>query len=769
MKIKKAAPARTTSKKRLFHVALRALITFALVLLICPVTGSAVADNGGSISGTVTNDDGQPLANVDVSVYKTWPSCDGNSSFHSHTDANGNYSVTGLCAGSYIVGFTDSSGNHVHQYYNNKPDLDMADPVSVTTGSNTPNINAVLTGGSISGTVTDQAGMKLANIDVEAYDAATGSGVGYVWTDANGNYFIGGLETGSYKVEFDRDHSDGGNYASQFFNNKPDWASADLVAVSSGNIPNINASLAPGGTITGTVTNILGQPLQGITVLVYDANSGTALGNDYSDANGSYTLFGLSTGSYKVKFNNCWNCNYLTQFYNNKPDLASADAIPVIQGSVTHNINVSLATAGSISGTVVNVAGQAVANINVSAYDATSGSFAGSASTDTNGNYLIGGLATGSYKVEFLEDYMGGGNYITQYYSNKPDLSSADVVFVTEGSTTLGINASLQPTGGMITGHIGDMAGTPMPDIIVQVHDAASGMLVGNNIWTDVYGNYAIGGLATGSYKVSFFDVNGNHMTQFFNNKPNFALADMVPVTQGSITPDINASLFPSGSIQGFVTDQNGQPLSNIEVEVYTDDGFWGGSGSTYGGFYSVRRLVMSGDYKVEFRDLSGNFATQYYNNQPHFDLADPVTIRLGETVGNVDASMAHAVVNCNGQKPDLTLSASRAYWSSYTDYLNRFLSVDYKIDNPLGPDAARVTISEVVCTGGITPVTALPARIADTIPTGTNASATFVYHIPDGVNSFRSYTLGYTEDVCGNFFSYYAQSMPGAPGTYPG
>ena len=55
------------------------------------------------------------------------------------------------------------------------------------------------------------------------------------------------------------------------------------------------------------------------------------------------------------------------------------------------------------------------------------------------GGHLI--LAAGTYKVQF-QDCSGGG-HVTEWYNNRPDMSSADVVTITQGSTTPNINAQL--------------------------------------------------------------------------------------------------------------------------------------------------------------------------------------------------------------------------------------------------------------------------------------------------------------------------------------
>ncbi len=61
------------------------------------------------------------------------------------TDASGNYTIDGLEAVAYRVGFYDCVSNRVlDEYYNDKSTLAAADPVSVTVGSDTSGIDAEL-------------------------------------------------------------------------------------------------------------------------------------------------------------------------------------------------------------------------------------------------------------------------------------------------------------------------------------------------------------------------------------------------------------------------------------------------------------------------------------------------------------------------------------------------------------------------------------------------------------------------------------------------
>lgn len=81
------------------------------------------------------------MASAEVDVYDS----SGNFVAAAETASDGTYSVSGLDTGTYKVGFVFFEGNYyAAQFYNGKCSLATADPVSVTAGSTTSNINAAL-------------------------------------------------------------------------------------------------------------------------------------------------------------------------------------------------------------------------------------------------------------------------------------------------------------------------------------------------------------------------------------------------------------------------------------------------------------------------------------------------------------------------------------------------------------------------------------------------------------------------------------------------
>ena len=307
----------------------------------------------GSISGTVTGPSSNPLAGICVNAFDSG----GNIASLGSTDASGNYTLSGLSGlgltpGDYRLQFSDCSFNNVlSEYYNDKSTLAAADPISVTAGSDTSGINAQLASaapGSISGTVIGPSSSPLQNICVSALNSY-GNPAGLDITDASGNYTLSGLglTPGDYRIHFLVCSSN--NVLSEYYNDKPSFESADPVAVTGGSVTSgINAQLATGGSISGTVTNSSAVPLGGICVAAYDpSNFEYPVTDDITDASGNYSVDRLTTGDYLLRFSDCGSNNVLSEYYNDKASLDSADPVAVIGGSVTSGINAQLAPDGT--------------------------------------------------------------------------------------------------------------------------------------------------------------------------------------------------------------------------------------------------------------------------------------------------------------------------------------------------------------------------------------------------------------------------------------
>ena len=157
------------------------------------------------------------------------------------------------------------------------------------------------------------------------------------------------------------------------------------------------------GQITGVaIDSATSAPIAGICVKAYNS-SGGVLASAQTNSSGAYTLSSVPTGSAQVGFSSgCGTVTYLTQYYNAKPSLASANAITVPAGGTASGINAAMLAGGQITGTVTASATKtALAAICVQAYN-SGGVAVASSQTNSSGVYTLSALPTGSYQVGFM-------------------------------------------------------------------------------------------------------------------------------------------------------------------------------------------------------------------------------------------------------------------------------------------------------------------------------------------------------------------------------
>jgi 5-hydroxyisourate hydrolase-like protein (transthyretin family) len=312
---------------------------------------------------------------------------------------------------------------------------------------------------------------------------------------------------------------------------------------------------------------------------------------------------------------------------------------------------------GRISGTV-EAGGKPAESVSVEVFTAGR-ELVGSATTNASGTYEVASLAAGSYKVEFIPGH--GSMDAPQFYSGKPSFAEATEVLVEEEKTHSGIDAELHE-GGSITGTVTGAGTGGLEHVDVFVSIAGEELIGGGFAVTGAAGKYEIKGLPTGSYTVEFYPEYGyglNFVPQYYENADLLGDAKKVSVTEGTNTPGINAELKEGGKISGTVTDASThKPVANVYVSAYKtsgggEEGFEENYAKTNAsGEYTIIGLV-SGTYKVEFEAEPGTgteYIKQYYNDEPAFASANPVTANQGSTTPGINAALVRkAPVNTAG------------------------------------------------------------------------------------------------------------------------
>ncbi len=583
---------------------------------------------GGELKGRATSaQGGGPIAGLEACAYGE--GTEGRSC--ALTDAAGDYVITGLATGSYRLWFSvpsKSTLSFLEQEY------DHGAAVKVSAGGETTGLNVSMEpGGSIAGQVTSAtAPGGIAEVEVCAGPACTE-------TDAEGNYTLTSLEPSQYQVSF---RPGGYEYAAQYYPGKVYASEAQLVTVKAGATASaIDATLAPGSTIKGTVTSAATTlPLAGASVCRYATGEESYGFCEATNSAGEYAFYGLAATSYKLSFGAAGN--FLPTYYNGKSSLASADRVTLAPGETRSLLNTALATGGSITGQVLDAgAKDAIKGIEVCA------SGAGILTrpcgvTSSSGRYTIEGLPSGEYTVYFFTPYESSLNYLPQYFDGAESQAQATRVAVTAGDATERVDAAMSP-GAEISGQVkraGD--GTAVANAFVELY--AQGLAyVSRTTTTAQDGSYSFKGLPAGEYKVFFSPPSGSDLeTQYYNGQETLAQANAITVATAGSATGVDAALRPDGAISGHVTRSDSKaPLAEIHVCVYQ------GYSQLYGactvtdqdGAYEIQGLA-AGHYSVEFYSGTAGFVTQYFSGKATLGEATTITVTSGKTSENVDAAL---------------------------------------------------------------------------------------------------------------------------------
>lgn len=173
-------------------------------------------------------------------------------------------------------------------------------------------------------------------------------------------------------------------------------------------------SVAGAASISGTVSDETGAPITSgdVCVTASPAQFGFGATSGRTGADGRYTLPGLRTGPYYVRFDDCEDSSRtdVGQWYGS-PRLGDSTVVIVQEDEDRTGVDQRLTAGTSISGTVVDEQGEPLSGICVSAQDTSGPTFpapdtvGGATYTDADGRYVlrrIPPLADG-YVVQFRD------------------------------------------------------------------------------------------------------------------------------------------------------------------------------------------------------------------------------------------------------------------------------------------------------------------------------------------------------------------------------
>ena len=577
------------------------------------------------------------------------------------TDADGNYSFTGLGDGTYTVQ-VDKTGPLASTEQTEDPS-GQGDSRSqaITFTRFDPDVTNVNFGYAedytISGTVYyDKDRSETLNNGEPGFDGITvnllneaGATVATTTTKADGTYSFAKLPAGKYTVKVEP--SDLLKKLEQ--TEDPDGTkdhTSGVVQVNHDNpsVQNVNFGYATNYTIKGTIYRDAdrsesledGEKLyQGVTVDLLD-NAGNVVATTTTDASGAYAFTNLEEGTYKVRVRKEGPIADLdqTEDPDATKDNTSGDITLELNDPIKENVNFGYISDNSISGTVYRDDNRSGAlNSGESGYpeqtvqlldkDGTviattktdaDGTVVATTMTDADGAYSFDKLPAGTYTVTVVQDGPIAGLEQTGDPDATKDNASEPITLNNDNPSTTDVNFgyvnnnSLSGTVYRDDSRNGDQDGTEpgYSGVTVQLLDK-DGQVIATTT-TDANGNYSFDKLPDGTYSVTVVKDGELADTEQTEDPDTTKDNASEPVTLNEDNPSkdhIDFGYVPDYSIHGLVyrdgdrseshgADEKG--YANQTVELRDKDGKVVATTTTDAdGAYSFEKLP-AGDYTVK-------------------------------------------------------------------------------------------------------------------------------------------------------------------------
>ncbi len=522
----------------------------SLILTFCSVFLISHSSFASSVSGTVKDDTGATIDNVEIVTQA------GGEFLYGTTNASGKFTVTGLSAGKYHFKVSKSESGYATSHLWN---------IEVNKSGTTAGLEVEITKkkGTITGTIQDGSGKPVANAFVEGFESQLTGAYGYNkdTTDASGNFTLDGLPVGTYDVRVKKSG----------FSAK--WSEG--IKLTDGSTETITISMSSGtGKISGKITD---TSQKGISGALVNAQGGAVVSKAVTGVDGSYTLADLVSGKYGITVK---KKGYSRGIKRN---------INVTSGKTTTGVNIVLYDAGksgSIAGTVTDSStGKPIKNAKITANSTTGGTGVGNELTNNKGKFNITSLPPDTYVIYFSAD----GYASSQKYGIK----------VSKGKTAT-VNLKASDNVGAITGKITDKKGKPLSGFTLFAGARKKGPGWGNGR-SDSDGKYAIENLPPQPYNIHV-PASNSYGGQWKRD---------VKVASKKTNAGINFQLVSSGlTISGKVKDSNNRPLKDVKVEAFeiTEGEIelgYGITSSDKNGNFKIKRLLPGEAYRI-FTDLAG-------------------------------------------------------------------------------------------------------------------------------------------------------------------
>ena len=296
-----------------------------------------------------------------------------------------------------------------------------------------------------------------------------------------------------------------------------------LVAAST---TNFNLNIPPStSSFSGKVLSNLQLPLNLVKIYLTNSQSGNILDSTLTDINGAYSL-GVTAGTYKlVAVKRGYTSDNITLQINTGENLNTVN--------FTLNENFALLTGNVVDNTLIAISG-AVVNLSSQSGGAT-------ATTSSAGDFVFSKLLGDIYSINISKP--GYSDSLISNYSIRDGESKS-------------VNVTLRKLNGKISGKVTDNNMVPLPQATVTAKDQTNHVF---SSITDNTGDYQINSLNTGDYTVTASKSGYSDSLQ---------IALTITLQNLEATANFNDFVLNKGRLSGIVRDNLGNPLLQAQINI---------------------------------------------------------------------------------------------------------------------------------------------------------------------------------------------------------
>ncbi|MGL4670435.1 MAG: hypothetical protein ACRCVG_07600 [Methanobacteriaceae archaeon] len=513
--------------------------------------------NSTNISGTLVDENGNPIANktVTLTINSTSTNISTNISTNVTTDATGkfNYNYTVINSGSINIRFDFNGDNTFNPSTNttsfNGLKLDtniIINNIIDTKVGNSTNISGILVdenGNYVGGRVVS---LVINGVVVNVTTNGTG-GFTYVYTV---------VSSGSIGVRFDFEGDD-------TFNPSTNTTSFNGLKIDTNIIINniIDTKIGTNASINGTLVDENGNPISNKTVtLTINSTSTNISTNVTTDATGkfNYNYTVINSGSINIRFD--FNGD---NTFNPSTNTTSFNGLKLDTNIIVNNIiDTKIGTNASISGILVDENGNPIINANITIIIANSSY---TVTTGIDGNFSLKYPVSFSGSILVIYHYLGNDTYSSSSNITSFNGLKISTMIIADNISTTSVGNNVNITGTLVDENNINISN----ETIIIILNGVSYNVITNSSGGFIL-NYAV--TSTGAIGVNYI-YEGN---EIYEASTNFTSFNGIRINTNIVVDAINSTRIGDNvTISGILLDENSNPVSGANVTIVVDGVSW--------------------------------------------------------------------------------------------------------------------------------------------------------------------------------------------------